>query len=133
MLPPLTLSKIHPLRFLSIYASKIARNPIYVAMLRHHVVSNISTLARKTRIAIVIDCSMMEDKSWRMLLCAVEVVGFWCFQSLLLPNIRRLIIVFLCLKVNKGLAYSTLLSIIQDVVDQTIYRQTKKTIEEFRK
>ena len=74
---------------------------------------------------------MMEDKSWRMLLCAVEVVGFWCFQSLLLSNIRRLIIVFLCLKVNKGLAYSTLLSIIQDVDDQTIYRQTQKRLRNF--
>ena len=39
--PPLTLSKIQLLQFLSIYASKIVRNPIYVAMLRHHVVSNI--------------------------------------------------------------------------------------------
>ena len=40
--PPLTLSKIWYLRFLSIYASKIARKPLYVAMLRRHVATNIT-------------------------------------------------------------------------------------------
>ena len=41
--PPLTLSKIWYLQFLSIYASKIARKPLYVAMLRRHVATNITT------------------------------------------------------------------------------------------
>ena len=45
MPPPLTLSKIQLLRFLSIYTLKIARKTLYVAMLRHHVVSNISKLS----------------------------------------------------------------------------------------
>ena len=40
--PPLTLSKNQLLRFLSIYTSKIARKPLYVAKLRRHVAMNMS-------------------------------------------------------------------------------------------
>ena len=53
--PPLTLSKIWHLRVLSIYASKIARKSLYVAMLRHHVVSNITNTG-----------SFLSHEYWRM-------------------------------------------------------------------
>ena len=43
MPPPLTLSKIQLLRFLSICASQIAKKSICVEMLRHHVAMNISS------------------------------------------------------------------------------------------
>ena len=45
MPPPLTLSKIQLLRFLSICASQSATKSVCVAMLRHHVATNISSTA----------------------------------------------------------------------------------------
>ena len=54
--PPLTLSKIQLLRFLSIYTSKIATKLHYVAMLRRHVVSNISSVCSTDKLT---------DEKWR--------------------------------------------------------------------
>ena len=55
MPPPLTLSKIQLLRFLSICASQSAIKSICVAMLRRHVATNISSRGQTTQICYNIE------------------------------------------------------------------------------